>query len=70
MKTHIKELFLALALLAGIHQGAAQETRFFRISGPAASGITAFTEWHAGLDQRAGGHELYCPDQRGTARWN
>jgi formylglycine-generating enzyme required for sulfatase activity len=31
-----------LALLAGVHQAAAQGTRFFRISGPTATTITAF----------------------------
>ena len=34
---------LALALLAGGHQSVAQGTRFFRISGPAATKITART---------------------------
>ena len=34
--------FLALALIAGTHQAAAQGTRFFRISGPAATKTTAF----------------------------
>ena len=33
---------LALAFLACVHQAAAQGTRFFRISGPAATKITAF----------------------------
>ena len=41
MKTHILNLFVVLALLAGIHQAAAQNARFFRISGPAPSTITA-----------------------------
>jgi formylglycine-generating enzyme required for sulfatase activity len=44
MNTPTKKLFIALALLAGVYQAAAQGTRFFRISGPAASGITSFTE--------------------------
>src|SRR5208283_5221266 len=35
-------LFFMMLLLAGIHQAAAQGTRFFRISGPAATTITAF----------------------------
>jgi formylglycine-generating enzyme required for sulfatase activity len=35
-------LFFITLLLAGIHQAAAQGTRFFRISGPAATTITAF----------------------------
>ena len=35
--------FLALALLAGVHQAAAQGTRFFRISGPASTTILSFT---------------------------
>ena len=42
MKTKLHFLFLVLALLAGVHQAAAQGTRFFRISGPAATTITAF----------------------------
>jgi formylglycine-generating enzyme required for sulfatase activity len=42
MKTKFHYLFIALALLAGINQAAAQGTRFFRISGPAATTITAF----------------------------
>lgn len=33
---------LALAWVAGTQQGAAQATRFFRISGPAATAITTF----------------------------
>jgi len=39
MLTAISIIF---GLFASIHQGAAQETRFFRISGPAATSITAF----------------------------
>ena len=42
MKTRIYSLFLGLAFLAGVHQVFAQGTGFFRISGPAASGIIAF----------------------------
>jgi formylglycine-generating enzyme required for sulfatase activity len=42
MRTKLCFLFIALALLAGINQTAAQGTRFFRISGPAATTITAF----------------------------
>jgi len=42
MSIKLRLLFVALALLAGVHQAAAQETRFFRISGPAATKITAF----------------------------
>ena len=38
----LRSLFVVLALLAGVHQAAAQGTRFFRISGPAATKITAF----------------------------
>jgi formylglycine-generating enzyme required for sulfatase activity len=42
MKTRLHFLFIMLALLTGIHQAAAQGTRFFRISGPAATAVTAF----------------------------
>jgi formylglycine-generating enzyme len=35
-------LFIALALLAGVHQAAAQGSQFFRIVGPAATTIIAF----------------------------
>jgi len=42
MKTKFYYYFIALALLAGINQAAAQGTRFFRISGPAATAITEF----------------------------
>ncbi len=35
-------LFIVMLLLAGIHQATAQATKFFRISGPAATTITAF----------------------------
>jgi formylglycine-generating enzyme required for sulfatase activity len=36
------KVIVALALLVSVHQAAAQETRFFRISGPAATTIIAF----------------------------
>jgi formylglycine-generating enzyme required for sulfatase activity len=42
MKTELRSLCIVLALFAGIHQAAAQGARFFRISGPAATTITAF----------------------------
>jgi formylglycine-generating enzyme required for sulfatase activity len=42
MKTKLHSLFIVLALLAAVHQAAAQGTRFFRISGPAATTLTAF----------------------------
>jgi formylglycine-generating enzyme required for sulfatase activity len=42
MKTRLHFLFIMLALLTGIHQADAQGTRFFRISGPAATAVTAF----------------------------
>jgi formylglycine-generating enzyme required for sulfatase activity len=42
MKIQFHSPFIALALLAVVHQGTAQETKFFRISGPAATIITAF----------------------------
>jgi sulfatase modifying factor 1 len=42
MKTKLHSLFILLMLLAGINQSNAQGTRFFRISGPAATTITAF----------------------------
>ena len=35
-------IFIILALLASVHQAAAQGTRFFRIAGPSATTITAF----------------------------
>ncbi len=41
MKTQLRCLFIVASLFAGIHQSAAQGTRFFRISGPAATTITA-----------------------------
>ncbi len=42
MKTKLHPLFIILTLIAGRHQAAAQGMRFFRISGPAATAITAF----------------------------
>ena len=42
MKTKLRIFCAGLALLAGIHSAAAQSARFFRISGPAATKITAF----------------------------
>src|ERR1700694_740103 len=42
MKTKLRSLVIALALFAGINQAAAQGTRFFRISGLAATKIPAF----------------------------
>ena len=42
MKTQIYSLFIGLAVFAGVHPVSGQETRFFRISGPAATKITAF----------------------------
>jgi formylglycine-generating enzyme required for sulfatase activity len=42
MKTKLHFLFIVLALITGVHQAAAQGARFFRISGPAATKITAF----------------------------
>ena len=42
MKMKLHYWFIALALFVGIHQAAAQGTQFFRISGPAATTITAF----------------------------
>jgi formylglycine-generating enzyme required for sulfatase activity len=42
MKPKLHCLFMVLMLLIGIHQAAAQATRFFRIFGPAATVITAF----------------------------
>jgi hypothetical protein len=42
MKNKICSLFLGLALSAGVPQISGQGTRFFRISGPAATQITAF----------------------------
>ena len=41
MKTKLLILFVVLALFAGVHHAAAQGARFFRISGPAATTITA-----------------------------
>ncbi len=42
MKNKLSLLLLLLALLVGLHKAAAQNARFFRISGPAPSTITAF----------------------------
>jgi formylglycine-generating enzyme required for sulfatase activity len=42
MKTKLPLLFITLALLTGVRHAAAQPARFFRISGPAATTITAF----------------------------
>ena len=42
MKTQLSSFFIVLALLSGNNYGAAQSTRFFRITGPAATTITAF----------------------------
>jgi formylglycine-generating enzyme len=42
MKTKLHFLFVVLAVFAGLHQAAAQGARFFRVSGPAATVITAF----------------------------
>jgi formylglycine-generating enzyme required for sulfatase activity len=42
MKAKLLFLFTLLALLGGIDQAAAQEARFFRISGPVATRITEF----------------------------
>jgi formylglycine-generating enzyme required for sulfatase activity len=39
---NLRTLFIGLALLAGVHQAAAQNVRFFRISGPTATKIIAF----------------------------
>ena len=48
MKNKLSPLFFLLTLLAGIHQAAVQNARFFRIAGPA--------RWHVGLEQRDVGH--------------
>ena len=42
MESKFRPLFILLALAAGIHQSAALGAQFFRISGPAATRITAF----------------------------
>src|ERR1035441_7331983 len=42
MRTQFAGLLALLALVVGIHHGAAQGMRFFRITGPAATSITAF----------------------------
>jgi sulfatase modifying factor 1 len=41
MKTKLRSLFIVLALLAVVHRAGAQGARFFRISGPSATTITA-----------------------------
>src|ERR1017187_1492822 len=41
MKTKLQFVFIVLALFVGVRQAAAQDARFFRISGPAATKITA-----------------------------
>jgi formylglycine-generating enzyme required for sulfatase activity len=41
MKTKLSSFLIVLALLSGSNYGAAQSTRFFRITGPAATAITA-----------------------------
>ena len=43
MKTKPCFLLIVLALFAGVHQSAAQGARFFRMAGPVASTITAFS---------------------------
>src|ERR1035437_3535918 len=43
MKTKPCFLLIVLALIAGVHQSAAQEARFFQMAGPVASTITAFS---------------------------
>jgi formylglycine-generating enzyme len=42
MKYKLNSFIIGLALLAGVHQAAAQSAQFFRIAGPAATKITAF----------------------------
>ena len=42
MNTRFLRAFILLSLLTGIYQAAAESTRFFRISGPTATAITAF----------------------------
>jgi formylglycine-generating enzyme required for sulfatase activity len=42
VKTKYHPAFIMLALFAGVHQAAAQNAQFFRISGPSATTITAF----------------------------
>jgi formylglycine-generating enzyme required for sulfatase activity len=44
VKAKFQCLLFVLSCLAGVEQGQAQAARFFRISGPAASGITAFRQ--------------------------
>jgi len=43
MKTKPCFLLIVLALIAGVHQSAAQGARFFQMAGPVASTITAFS---------------------------
>jgi formylglycine-generating enzyme required for sulfatase activity len=43
MRTKSQHLFILLSLLAGVHQAAAQGAQFFRIVGPAATTMTAFS---------------------------
>jgi formylglycine-generating enzyme required for sulfatase activity len=43
MRTKSRHLFILLSLLAGVHQAAAQGAQFFRIVGPAATTMTAFS---------------------------
>ena len=42
MRIEFRTALIALSLITGIHQASAQSARFFRVSGPAASKITAF----------------------------
>ena len=42
MKNKLNSLIIGLALLVGVHQAAAQATRFFRVSGPAPPTILSF----------------------------
>ncbi len=42
MKTKLCSILIVLAAIAGVRRAAAQESRLFRISGPAATKITAF----------------------------
>ena len=44
MRTKLRTAFIVLAWIAGLHQATAQSARFFRISGPAATAITAFRQ--------------------------
>jgi sulfatase modifying factor 1 len=54
MRAELHHLLILLMLLSGVHQSAAQQERFFRIVGPAATTITAFNPdgtvvWSNGL---------------------